>query len=40
VVERQGSNAGPIRLFANQRGYYFSQAEGFDVEKTIGVSNL
>jgi hypothetical protein len=40
LTERQESNAGPIRLFANQRGYYFSQAEGFDVGKTIDVSNL
>ncbi|KAK3899335.1 hypothetical protein C8A05DRAFT_37057 [Staphylotrichum tortipilum] len=35
VVER--GEAGPLRLVANQRGYYFSQTEGFDGEKTIEV---
>jgi predicted phosphodiesterase len=34
TVTREG-NAGPLRLLANQRGYYFAQAEGFDGEKTI-----
>ncbi|GAB0134035.1 hypothetical protein EsDP_00002421 [Epichloe bromicola] len=33
-IER-GSGAGMLRLLANQRGYYFAQADGFDVEKTI-----
>lgn len=33
-VERE-SGAGILRLLANQRGYYFAQADGFDVEKTI-----
>ncbi len=27
----------PLRLLANQRGYYFAQAAGFDAEKTIEV---
>jgi len=35
-VER-GSDTGPLRLLANQRGYYFAQAEGFDGEKTIQI---
>lgn len=34
VVERDGGQA-PLRLLANQRGYYFAQAVGFDVAKTI-----
>lgn len=33
-MERE-SGAGMLRLLANQRGYYFAQADGFDVEKTI-----
>lgn len=36
MVERK-DGAGPLRLLANQRGYYFAQAEGFDGEKTIDV---
>jgi hypothetical protein len=40
ALARGGSNTNPIRLVANQRGYYFSQAEGFDVEKIIDVSKL
>ncbi|KAK4033327.1 hypothetical protein C8A01DRAFT_40215 [Parachaetomium inaequale] len=36
VVERE-EGAGPLRLLANQRGYYFAQAEGFDGEKTVEV---
>ncbi|CCF43585.1 calcineurin-like phosphoesterase [Colletotrichum higginsianum] len=32
TVERDGG-AGPLRLFTNQRGYYFSQSAGFDGEK-------
>lgn len=28
---------GPLRLVTNQRGYYFSQAKGFDAEKVIEV---
>ena len=35
-VERKGA-AGPLRLLANQRGYYFAQAEGYDGEKTVEV---
>ncbi|KAK1770116.1 Metallo-dependent phosphatase-like protein [Phialemonium atrogriseum] len=33
-VERE-NGAGPLRLLANQRGYYFAQAEGYDGEKTV-----
>lgn len=33
-MERE-SGAGMLRLLANQRGCYFAQADGFDVEKTI-----
>lgn len=33
TVERNA--ASPLRLLANQRGYYFSQAEGYDEEKTV-----
>lgn len=36
TVKREGG-AGPLRLLANQRGYYFAQAEGFNGEKTIEV---
>jgi hypothetical protein len=36
VLKREGG-AGPLRLVANQRGYYFSQSEGFDAEKTVEV---
>lgn len=36
TVERAGG-AGPLRLLANQRGYYFSQAEGYDGEKTFNL---
>lgn len=36
VLEREGG-AGPLRLVANQRGYYFAQSEGFDSEKTVEV---
>lgn len=35
VVEREG--AGPWRLLANQRGYYFAQAAGFDGAKTVEI---
>ena len=35
-VER-GANEGPLRLLANQRGYYFTQAEGYDGEKTVSI---
>jgi 3',5'-cyclic AMP phosphodiesterase CpdA len=34
LAEREGG-AGPLRILANQRGYYFAQAEGFDGEKTV-----
>ena len=33
VVERDA--ASPLRLLANQRGYYFAQAKGYDGEKTV-----
>lgn len=36
VAERE-DGAGPLRLVANQRGYYFAQSEGFDSEKTVEV---
>ncbi|KAF2459308.1 Metallo-dependent phosphatase-like protein [Lineolata rhizophorae] len=36
MVKREG-DAGPLRLLANQRGYYFAQAEGFNGEKTVEV---
>jgi hypothetical protein len=36
TVER-GGGAGPLRLLANQRGYYFAQADGFDGEKTVEI---
>lgn len=36
TVEREGG-AGRLRLLANQRGYYFAQAEGYDGEKTVEV---
>lgn len=35
-IER-GEGRRPVRLLANQRGYYFSQAAGFDPEKVIEV---
>jgi predicted phosphodiesterase len=38
VVERKEANTGPIRLVANQRGYYFAQADGFDVGKIASAS--
>lgn len=34
IIERHG-NAGQLRLLANQRGYYFAQATGYDGEKTV-----
>ena len=34
MVERE-SGARQLRLLANQRGYYFAQAEDFDGEKTV-----
>ncbi|KND87545.1 Uncharacterized protein TOPH_07816 [Tolypocladium ophioglossoides CBS 100239] len=33
----RGDGAGPLRLLANQRGYSFAQAEGYDGEKTVEV---
>ncbi|KAJ4294505.1 hypothetical protein N0V90_008196 [Kalmusia sp. IMI 367209] len=33
----RGGDAGPLRLVANQRGYYFAQAVGFDPEKRLEV---
>ncbi|KAM7188805.1 Metallo-dependent phosphatase-like protein [Naviculisporaceae sp. PSN 640] len=36
MVERE-DGAGPLRIVANQRGYYFAQSEGFDIEKTVEV---
>lgn len=35
LVEREG--IAPLRLLANQRGYYFSQANGFDGAKTLEI---
>jgi hypothetical protein len=40
VLEREEANTGPIRLIANQRGYYFAQADGFDVDKVVAVSKV
>jgi hypothetical protein len=43
ILERKGpgvSPVRPIRLLANQRGYYFSQAEGFDTNNVINVLDL
>ncbi|KLU85052.1 Ser/Thr protein phosphatase [Magnaporthiopsis poae ATCC 64411] len=37
TAERNG--ACPLRLVTNQRGYYFSQAQGFDANKTINTSS-
>ncbi|KAI0890252.1 Metallo-dependent phosphatase-like protein [Annulohypoxylon maeteangense] len=36
TVERN-DGAGPLRLLANQRGYFFAQADGFDEEKVIEI---
>ena len=36
TLERE-DGAGPLRLLANQRGYYFAQAEGYDGKKTVKV---
>jgi hypothetical protein len=36
VVDRE-NGACPLRLVANQRGYYFAQGAGFDVDKTVEV---
>ncbi|RMD39640.1 hypothetical protein DV735_g5479, partial [Chaetothyriales sp. CBS 134920] len=36
TVQRTG-NVEPLRLLANQRGYYFAQAEGFDGEKIVNI---
>lgn len=38
-IERQ-NGAGPLQLLANQRGYYFSQASGFDVEKVVELGDI
>ncbi|KAF4782433.1 calcineurin-like phosphoesterase [Colletotrichum scovillei] len=35
-VEREGDTE-PLRLIANQRGYYFAQAAGFDENKVIRI---
>lgn len=32
-----GGGMAPLRLLANQRGYYFAPAQGFDGEKTVEV---
>ena len=34
IIERDGG-AGQLRLLANQRGYYFAQAKGYNGEKTV-----
>ncbi|KAI5920662.1 Ser/Thr protein phosphatase superfamily [Camillea tinctor] len=36
TLDREGE-AGPLRLVTNQRGYYFSQAQGFDGEKSVVI---
>ncbi|KAK0635118.1 Metallo-dependent phosphatase-like protein [Bombardia bombarda] len=36
-VADRDDGAGPLRIMANQRGYYFAQSEGFDVGKTVEV---
>ena len=33
----RGANVEPLRLLANQRGYYVAQAEGYDGEKTVSI---
>lgn len=33
----RGQGAGTLRLFANQRGYYFAQSEGFNGGKSVKV---
>ncbi|KAJ6445427.1 ankyrin repeats (3 copies) domain-containing protein [Purpureocillium lavendulum] len=33
----RGQGVGPLRIVANQRGYYFSQSEGFDGEKVVTI---
>ena len=35
-IEREGRER-PLRLLANQRGYYFQQAQGFDPEKVVSI---
>jgi len=35
LVTREG--AGALRLYSNQRGYYYAQAEGFNRERTVEV---
>ena len=38
LVDREdAAPSGPLRIMANQRGYYFSQSDGFDAGKTIKV---
>ncbi|PHH64170.1 hypothetical protein CDD81_4917 [Ophiocordyceps australis] len=34
-VVRRGRDVPPLRVLANQRGYHFAQAGGFDAEKTV-----
>lgn len=34
-LAQRGRGARPLRLLANQRGYYFAPAKGFDGEKTV-----
>jgi len=36
IVERK-DGAVSLRLLANQRGYYFAQADGYDGEKTVKI---
>ena len=36
AMERE-DGAGPLRLVTNQRGYYFAQAKGFDVDKVLSL---
>lgn len=37
MAERK-DGAGSLRLLANQRGYYFAQADGYDGERTVDIS--
>lgn len=36
-VAKREHGAGPLKLLANQRGYYFAQARGFGIGKTVEV---
>ncbi|CAG9952307.1 unnamed protein product [Clonostachys rosea f. rosea IK726] len=36
MVDR-GDHVGPLRIYTNQRGYYFSQAPRFDAERVVQI---